>query len=126
MTDDFLTPPNEMYIRNHNLVPTFDDDFEEEFELEIVMSGMSKSFTLKDLKELKQHTVTTQIACAGNRRSHTRKAYKSVKGINWNIGAIGNNTYEGVLLIDLLRASGFSDDDITLLKDKHLVATGLD
>jgi hypothetical protein len=53
MTDDFLTPPNEMYIRNHNLVPTFDDDFEEEFELEIVMSGMSKSFTLKDLKELK-------------------------------------------------------------------------
>jgi len=42
MTDDFLTPPKEMYIRNHNLVPTFDEDFEEEFELEISMSGTTK------------------------------------------------------------------------------------
>jgi hypothetical protein len=42
MTDDFLTPTKEMYIRNHNLVPTFDEDFEEEFELEISMSGTKK------------------------------------------------------------------------------------
>jgi sulfite oxidase len=90
------------------------------------MPGNNKSFSLKDLKSLKTHTVTTQIACAGNRRSHTRKVYKTVKGIDWNVGAIGNNKYEGVLLIDLLLASGFSENDIMLMKHKHLVATGLD
>lgn len=31
MTDQFLTPGDELYVRNHNLVPTFDEDFEEEF-----------------------------------------------------------------------------------------------
>jgi len=113
MTDDFLTPLNEVYIRNHNLVPTFDEDFEDEFELEISLSGQTKkTLSLVDLKKLKKHTVITQIACAGNRRSHTRKVYPSVKGIDWKIGAIGNNSYEGVLLIDLLRASGFSESDI--------------
>ena len=56
--------------------------------------------------------MVTQIACAGNRRSHTRKVYSSVKGINWNVGAIGNNEYEGVLLLDLLKDSGFSADDL--------------
>lgn len=28
LVDDFLTPPNELYVRNHNLVPEFDEDFE--------------------------------------------------------------------------------------------------
>jgi sulfite oxidase len=72
---------------------------------------------------MKKHSVTTQIACAGNRRAHTRKTFKTVKGINWNVGAIGNNTFEGVLLIDLLQSMGV---DLEKLKGKHLVATGLD
>jgi sulfite oxidase len=47
------------------------------------------------------------MACAGNRRSHTRKHYGSaVKGVNWDIGAIGNNEYTGVLIKDLLIDSG--------------------
>jgi len=28
-----LTPSDEVYVRNHYLVPSFDEDFEEEFEL---------------------------------------------------------------------------------------------
>jgi hypothetical protein len=42
MTDDFLTPANELYVRNHNLVPSFDEDFEEEFELELIFTGRDK------------------------------------------------------------------------------------
>ena len=67
--------------------------------------------------------MTTQIACAGNRRAHTRKTFKTVKGINWNVGAIGNNTFEGVLLLDLLN---HLEVDLDSVKGKHLVATGLD
>jgi hypothetical protein len=59
MTDDFLTPPTELYVRNHNLVPNFDNDFEDEFELEIILPGMGKSFSLQEIKALDKHTVTT-------------------------------------------------------------------
>ena len=68
------------------------------------------------------------MACAGNRRSHTRKVFSTVKGIGWDVGAIGNSEYTGVLVRDLLLASGFSEADLQsdLLKGKHLIATGMD
>lgn len=129
LVDDFLTPPNELYVRNHNLVPEFDDDFEEEFELNLSFKKGEKSLSLSDLKQMKQHSVITQMACAGNRRSHTRKVYKAVKGVNWDVGAIGNSKYTGVLVRDLLFDSGLiTEEDITSgrLNNMHLVATGLD
>jgi sulfite oxidase len=70
------------------------------------------------------------MACAGNRRSHTRKQFPDagIKGINWDVGAIGNNSYKGVLFRDLLISSGISEAEINagLLDGKHLVATGMD
>ena len=129
LADDFLTPPNEVYVRHHNLVPEFDEDFENEFELEISFGSGEKSFSLVDLKQMKQQSVITQLACAGNRRAHTRKAFSAVKGVNWDIGAIANNKYTGVLIKDLLIDSGLitqEDIDSGRLANKHLVATGMD
>ena len=54
LVDDFLTPPNEVYVRNHNLVPEFDEEFENDFELEILFNSGEKAFTLPDLKQMKQ------------------------------------------------------------------------
>lgn len=70
----------------------------------------------------------TYVACAGNRRSHTRKVFSTVKGVNWDTGAIGNNVYRGVSIRDLLLASGFTQQDLDSdhMKGKHLVATGMD
>jgi len=56
--------------------------------------------------------VMTYIACAGNRRKHTRKVFSTVKGVNWNIGAIGNNKFKGVLVRDLLLASGYTEKEL--------------
>lgn len=50
MVDDFLTPANEVYVRNHNLVPEFDEEFENEFELEMIFNSGEKALTLFDLK----------------------------------------------------------------------------
>ena len=127
LSDHFLTPTDQMYIRNHNSVPEFDEDFEQEFELKIGLykgdEDLFKSYTLDQLRNMNQVDVTTSIACAGNRRKHTRFVYPTVKGLDWDIGAIGNNTYRGVLVRDLLLDMGYSLDE---LKGKHLVATGLD
>jgi sulfite oxidase len=74
---------------------------------------------------LKSQKVTSAMACAGNRRKHTKKMYE-VKGLDWDVGAIGNTTYRGVLIRDLLLNSGFSEEDLQNLKGKHLIATGID
>ena len=58
LTDHFFTPRDELYIRNHNVVPTIDEDFDEEFELNmgIKMTGGGfegrkfKTWTLKELR----------------------------------------------------------------------------
>ena len=44
LTDHFITPSNEMYCRNHSLIPQFDEDFESEFILELFdISANSKN-----------------------------------------------------------------------------------
>lgn len=139
LTDDFLTPNSDLYVRNHYAVPELDEDFEDEFVFEMSLLGKGtteafpgkqlKSYTLKDLKMLKkQHEVITQMACAGNRRVHTRKHYPNVKGIDWEVGAIGNNKYRGVLVRDLLLDAGFTHAELNSpeMKSMHLVATGMD
>ena len=45
------------------------------------------------------------VQCAGNRRSEM-KAVKPVKGLDWDIGAIGTATFGGVLLKDVLEYAG--------------------
>ena len=45
------------------------------------------------------------VQCAGNRRSEM-KAVKPVKGLEWDIGAIGTATFGGVLLKDVLEYAG--------------------
>jgi hypothetical protein len=76
LRDHFITPKEESYVRNHNLVPEFDEDFETEFELEIIITDNGKfkgkqlkSYSIKDIVNFKKkHIVKTSIACAGNRR----------------------------------------------------------
>jgi sulfite oxidase len=57
LVDHFLTPPSELYVRNHNLVPTYDEDFEQEFQLQLelnskILDGRKlKSYTLQELKD---------------------------------------------------------------------------
>ncbi|KAH9635140.1 hypothetical protein HF086_000861 [Spodoptera exigua] len=51
------------------------------------------------------------------------KQVKPVKGISWQGGAISNAVWEGVLLIDVLKACGLDD---TSTAGKHVIFTGSD
>ena len=134
LRDHFITPKEDSYVRNHNLVPEFDEDFEDDFELVVVQKSKGnvkqlKTYTISDIINFKkQHSVSTVIACAGNRRAHTRKVYPTVKGLSWTTGAIANNMYRGVLIRDLLIDSGFTEEEIDSaeFQKNHLVSTGLD
>jgi sulfite oxidase len=88
------------YVRNHMPVPDIDAS---NFCLEVRGEGLkSRCHTLEDLKrKFTQHTVESSIQCGGNRRSDAAKA-GPVKGLSWTGGAIGNASWRGVWLRDVI------------------------
>ena len=67
-----------------------------------------KSFYLEDLEAIqkdKQHSVVTTVGCAGLRRAEFKdEGLGQAQGSPWNVGAIGNAKFTGILVLDLLKA----------------------
>ncbi|XP_017028885.1 sulfite oxidase, mitochondrial [Drosophila kikkawai] len=121
LAEQFLTPNELFYVRNHLPVPVISA---EEYELEIE-SGSSKkkdplTLNLEEIKALPKHSVTAAIMCGGNRRSEMTKV-KAVKGLSWGAGAVGNAKWSGARLCDVLREQGVQPDE-----SKHVIFEGAD
>lgn len=121
LVENFITPNELFFIRNHLPVPDVDPDM---YELEICGIGIKPIYLkLDDLKsKFKKRTVTSTIQCAGNRRSELNKV-KEVKGLNWGSAAISTAEWSGVLLIDVLKYAGV---DVNNPKIQHVQFEGLD
>jgi len=116
LTDSWQTPYGKHFIRNHNAVPVIDP---EEYQLTVMGSGVNEThFSLEDLKtKFPKHEVTTVIQCNGNRREdfHYYDGETPAFGPpHWVAGAIGNATWSGARLRDVLKASGMDVDAIAL------------
>ncbi|XP_018804837.1 PREDICTED: probable sulfite oxidase, mitochondrial [Bactrocera latifrons] len=124
LVQNFITPNEFFYIRNHLPVPFIDaNKYELEIAIETTKSGTKeqiKTLTLQDIKGLPKYTVTAAIMCGGNRRSDMTKV-KSVKGLSWNAGAVGNATWSGACLRDLLLEMGVKPNE-----NLHVVLEGAD
>ena len=111
LTDNFYTPNELFFVRNHLPVPHLDL---KEFKVEVQVPGKRKSLKL-DVEELKKkfkvHTISATIQCAGNRRSHMAVDSKPVKGLSWGMTAISNAEWTGVMLADVLEWAGIKEDD---------------
>lgn len=85
LVQNFITPNEFFYVRNHLPVPLIDvNKYELEIAIETTESGTKeqiKTLTLEDIKRLPKYTVTAAIMCGGNRRSEMTNV-KSVKGQN--------------------------------------------
>ena len=120
LVENLYTPNDFFYVRNHLPVPEVDM---KEFELEVEGLGFNeKSFTLEDLKKFPEVTITSAVQCGGNRRSEMVDV-KPVKGLSWGAAAISNATWTGVRLRDVLKASGFDENNPDA---KHVQFEGLD
>uniref|UniRef100_A0A8D9A398 sulfite oxidase n=1 Tax=Cacopsylla melanoneura TaxID=428564 RepID=A0A8D9A398_9HEMI len=108
LVDNFLTPADIFYVRNHLPVPVID---EVSYRLEIQGSPHAQpvSFSLEDIKKLPPVTITAAVMCAGNRRSEMSQV-KPVKGLSWGPAAVGNATWTGARLVDVLRLAGLNPD----------------
>ncbi|UXI22121.1 hypothetical protein NH340_JMT08064 [Sarcoptes scabiei] len=122
LIQNYHTPNNIFFVRNHLSVPKVE---EEDYSLEIEGIGLDRTyeFTLEEIKTLfPKHTVTSVIQCGGNRRNDLNKV-EMVKGISWQLGAIGNTRWTGARLVDVLR---YCNADLEHPEIKHVQFEGLD
>lgn len=104
---DFITPADRFYVRNHFPIPELS---ERDWRLKIEGAVATPlQLTLAELRELPEHTVTATIECAGNGRSFLQPR---VKGVEWDLGAVGNAEWTGVLLRDVLERSGVNGNAV--------------
>lgn len=99
----WLTPTKHFYVRSHAPNPEVDVA---KFRVQIDgMVDRPASLSLDELKRNTEHTVTATLTCAGNRRKEFN-AEGEVGGVQWEAGAIGNATWTGVALSDVLKQVG--------------------
>jgi len=119
LADNFITPNEVFYVRNHLPVPDVDAD---SYELEIVIEGKEEPvvLSLEDIKtKFAKVSVTSAVQCAGNRRSEMN-AVKNLKGLPWGRAAIGNATWSGARLRDVLAWAGFNEENTGDWRHLHL------
>lgn len=107
LRDSWITPIGRHFVRNHSAVPDINP---EAYRLHVTgVSLRDTTFTLEELKQFPSVDVTTVIQCNGNRREDFHYIDGKTPAFgppHWVAGAIGNATWTGVRLRDILRASG--------------------
>lgn len=113
----WITPTKYFYVRSHAPNPKIDVDT---FRLSVEgLVDKPLSLSMNEIQSLQKHDITATLTCAGNRRAEFNAEGK-VGGVQWGAGAIGNATWGGARLADVLRAAGVSESA------KHVWFEGLD
>jgi sulfite oxidase len=101
LVQSWISPAPHFYIRSHGPNPEID---ESSFTLSI--EGMVRKPLRLSIGQVRdrssQATVTATLTCAGNRRREHSET-KPVSGVPWDAGAIGNATWTGVPLAEILK-----------------------
>src|SRR6266699_6342211 len=95
--DQFITPTKAFFVRTHFPIPAIDKDawwLHVEGEVE-------KPFAInyEQLLKLKSRTIPVTLECASNNRNFLEP---KVKGVQWELGAVGTAEWTGVPLSMLL------------------------
>ena len=117
LVQNWITPTKHFYVRSHAPNPRIDPG---SFKLKI--EGLVRkplSLSLDQLGKFAQQTITATLTCAGNRRVEFNQEAK-VGGVQWGAGAIGNATWSGVALGEVLRQAELLENA------KHVWFEGLD
>ncbi|GMT05602.1 hypothetical protein PENTCL1PPCAC_27776, partial [Pristionchus entomophagus] len=125
MMDNFRTPNDLFFVRNHLPVPKTDM---EKHRLRIEgmgLNGKEVDLSVDQLKKkYKEHYVTSVVQCGGNRRADMQK-FKKVAGLMWEGYAISNAKWTGVRLRDVLIDLGVDPND-ERIRHVHLEGADVD
>jgi DMSO/TMAO reductase YedYZ molybdopterin-dependent catalytic subunit len=103
--DGFITPNEQFYVRCHFPIPEIT---EHDWRLRIE-GTVDRPFELRydELCKMKTHTFAATLECAGNSRVFL---VPKAKGVQWQLGAVGNAEWTGVLLKDVLQKAGLKSE----------------
>jgi DMSO/TMAO reductase YedYZ molybdopterin-dependent catalytic subunit len=103
--DGWVTPNDQFYVRSHFPVPAIDL---QSWRLRIEGAvDQPREYSHADLLARPQTTIPATMECAGNSRVFLQP---KVKGVQWEMGAIGHAEWTGIWLGELLREAGFAAD----------------
>jgi sulfite oxidase len=120
--ENWITPNELWYIRNYHPVPNIDPV---NYKLNIFNNDSKISFSIDDLKKLKNKKIISTIQCGGNRRGELNLIDKTI-GTHLNFCAISNAEWEGVTLRDLLILNKVTDEQIIKGDIKHIQFEAID
>ncbi|KAK8937173.1 Sulfite oxidase [Platanthera zijinensis] len=106
LISSFVTPVDFFYKRNHGPIPIVEDL--ERYRVSI--GGLVEKpieVSMDELRKLPKYSVTATLQCAGNRRTAMSKK-RTVKGVGWDVAALGNATWGGAKLSDVLELVGIA------------------
>lgn len=111
-----ITPVDVFYVRHHLPVPTVAAD---NYSIKVEGAGLrSLQLSLPELQQkFKKVELPATLECAGNRRAEMKAlpapggGGHTIKGLDWDAGAIGTAVWGGVKLRDVLQAAGLQLDD---------------
>ncbi|KAK9010853.1 hypothetical protein V6N11_043720 [Hibiscus sabdariffa] len=104
LVSSYVTPVELFFKRNHGPIPVVDDI--ERYCVDIC--GLIETPTklyMRDVRMLPKYNVTATLQCAGNRRTAMSKT-REVRGVGWDVSAIGNAVWGGAKLADVLELIG--------------------
>ncbi|CAL9769004.1 unnamed protein product [Musa acuminata subsp. burmannicoides] len=121
----YITPIDFFYKRNHGPIPVVDDI--ERYN--VTIGGLVEKpleISMFEIRRLPKYNVVATLQCAGNRRTEMSKA-RTVKGVGWDVSAIGNAIWGGAKLADVLELVGISKySSFSALGGKHVEFVSID
>ncbi|GJN12883.1 hypothetical protein PR202_ga31204 [Eleusine coracana subsp. coracana] len=104
----YITPVDFFFKRNHGPIPVL---HVASYYVTIGgLVGQPRRLSLDDIRKLPKYNVTATLQCAGNRRAEMSKSRK-VRGVGWDVCALGNATWGGAKLSDVLHLGFFMQKD---------------
>ncbi|WP_245180893.1 sulfite oxidase [Haloarcula amylovorans] len=105
--EDYLTPREQHYIRNHHRTPNIDEG-----EWTVSLTGLVESAVDLSMDELKHDYPTDSVMhmmeCSGNGRAYFSP---DAEGDQWTVGAVGNAIWTGTPIRAILDDHGAATDD---------------
>ncbi|KAF3327694.1 sulfite oxidase [Carex littledalei] len=121
----YITPVDYFYKRNHGPIPILEDNG----RYSLAIDGLVEKpieLSLAQIRLLPKYNVTATLQCAGNRRTAMSQQL-NVRGVGWDVSAIGNAIWGGAKLSDVLELVGVSKStSVTSSGGKHVEFISID
>ncbi|XP_041005828.1 sulfite oxidase [Juglans microcarpa x Juglans regia] len=125
LISSYVTPADLFYKRNHGPIPIVDDLERYCVSISGLIENPNELF-MKDIRMLPKYNVAATLQCAGNRRTAMSKTRK-VRGVGWDVSAIGNAVWGGAKLADVLELVGIPKlSSTTQSGGKHVEFVSID